>query len=375
MKKVFLIAGEMSGDAHGAGLMRALHAVDPEIQFLGLGGPQMHAAGGAALEDWVADAAVVGLWEVLKMYGWFKARFDRALKTMAEERPDAVVLIDYPGFNLRIAKAIRAAGLKTKIIYYISPQVWAWKKGRIKTMAKVLDLMICIFPFEKQLYEKSGLRTVFAGHPMVDKAQAENRTPREANLVGLFPGSRSNEIKRIFPTLLAAASVIRKARPEVRFAISAANERLAEEIRAVATAAGMSEAQNWIEVGQAHALMQRATVGAVASGTATMEATCYGLPYVLVYRVNLLTYFVGKMVVRIKHLGMANILAGREVVKELVQGDLTAKRVALELLDLLDQEKGPALTQTLREVANQLGGGGAYVRAAEAVLQELSPQS
>ena len=373
MKKVFLIAGEMSGDAHGAGLMRALLEQQPDIQFLGLGGPQMRAAGGDAMEDWVADAAVVGLWEVLKMYGWFKARFDRALKTMAEEKPDAVVLIDYPGFNLRIAKAIRAAGLRTKILYYISPQVWAWKKGRVKTMAKVLDLMICIFPFEKQFYEKSGLRTIFAGHPMVDKAQAATGTPREKDLVGLFPGSRSNEIKRIFPTLLSAAAKIRQARPELRFSISAANDRLAEEIRALATEAGLPEAHGWIEIGQAHSLMQRATVGAVASGTATMEATCYGLPYILVYRVNLLTYVVGKMVVRIKHLGMANILAGREVVRELVQGDLTPDRVAQELLGLLEQEKGLALTQTLREVANQLGGGDAYTRAAAAVLQELSP--
>ena len=149
MKKVFIIAGELSGDTHAAGLMRAMQDIDREVTFFGLGGPQMRQAGGEGIDDWAEKAGVLGLWEVLKMYGYFKQRFNECLTAIAHEQPDAVILIDYPGFNLRIAKALRDAAYGRKIIYYISPQVWAWKKGRIKTMAKVLDLMICIFPFEK----------------------------------------------------------------------------------------------------------------------------------------------------------------------------------------------------------------------------------
>ena len=147
MKKVFIIAGELSGDTHAAGLMRAMQDLHGDVSFIGLGGPQMRLTGGEGIDDWAEKAGVLGLWEVLKMYGYFKRRFNECLDAIMHEQPDAVVLIDYPGFNLRVAKALRDAGFNKKIIYYISPQVWAWKKGRIKTMAKVLDLMICIFPF------------------------------------------------------------------------------------------------------------------------------------------------------------------------------------------------------------------------------------
>ena len=377
MSKVFIIAGEISGDAHGAGLIQAMLDSRPDTEFLGLGGPRMRAVAGAGIDDWIADAAVLGLWEVLKMYGWFKQRFDQALALMAKEKPEAVILIDYPGFNLRIAKAIRQAGLPVKILYYISPQVWAWKKGRIKTMARVLNLMICIFPFEKDLYEKSGLRTVFAGHPMVDRVKAESgQIQRERKLVGILPGSRANEIKRILPTLLAAAALIRRDLPEARFTISAANDRMVEEMRPLIAQSPVPEATQWIEVGRAHDLMQRAEVGMVTSGTATLEAACFGLPYVLVYRVNPMTYAVGKAVVRIKHLGMINILAGREVVREFVQGDLTPQNLATELLALLhDDQRRAQLTEDLRTAAATLGEGGAYQRAAQAVLQELLPSA
>lgn len=375
MSRLFIIAGEVSGDTHAAGLIREVLALDPAATFSGLGGPRMREAAGAGIDDWVETAGVVGLWEVLKMYGYFKRRFNGVVAHVMNTRPDAVILVDYPGFNLRIAKALRRSGYQGKLIYYISPQVWAWKKGRVKVMAKVLDLMICIFPFEKEFYEKSGLRTEFAGHPMVDRVVTLRRNwERERGLVGWFPGSRLNEVKRLFPVMLQAALAIRMQFPQVRFAVSAANETLAGHMRLMADREGMPEAKMWIEVGTVYDLMQRAQVGAVASGTATLEAACFGLPYVLVYKVNELTFAVAKAVVKIKHIGMINVLAQEEVVRELVQGSLTSDTLAAEMVDLLaDEGRRAALQRELASVITSLGQGGAYRRAADVVLRCLNP--
>ncbi len=373
MSEVFIIAGELSGDTHGAGLMRALRDLRPGIRFHGLGGPKMKAAGGDGITDWAETAGVVGLWEVLKMYGWFKQRFNETVAQILAARPAAVVLVDYPGFNLRVAKTLREGGYDGKLIYYISPQVWAWKKGRVKTMARVLDLMICIFPFEKPFYEASGLPTEFGGHPLVDRAAELRRDgARESNLIGWFPGSRRNEVRRLFPVMLEAAKKIRQQMPEARFAVSAANPTLAAEMIALAQAAGLPEAADWIETGTVYDLMQRATAGAVASGTATLEAACLGLPYALVYHVNWLTYLAGKTVVRIKHLGIVNILAQREVVKELVQHALTPDTLAAEMLRLArDPEARVALQNDLATATATLGEPGAYRRAAAIVSGHL----
>jgi lipid-A-disaccharide synthase len=372
MSRIFIIAGEVSGDTHAAGVMRELKSLDATVSFSGLGGPRMREAGGNGIEDWLGDSAVLGLWEVLKHYGYFKRKMTDTLGAIADQKPDAVILVDYPGFNLRVAKAIRKR-FSGKIIYYISPQVWAWKKGRIKTMAKVLDLMICIFPFEKELYEKSGLRTEFPGHPMVDRTIALRKNwTREKHLVGWFPGSRANEVRKLFPVMLDAARAIRLAVPDVRFAVAAANEALAGEMREMAEQRGMPDAKKWIETGAVYDLMQRAEVGAVASGTATLEAACFGLPYVLVYHVNWLTYTVGKMVVRIKNLGIVNILAGRDVVRELIQHDLTADSLAREMADLLlNDERRRHLVEDLSGVVSTLGEGGSYARAARIVIECL----
>lgn len=373
MPHFHIIAGEVSGDTHAAGLIRELQALDPETRFRGLGGPRMRELAGAGIDDWVETAGVVGLWEVLKMYGYFKRRFQAVVADVLARRPDAVILVDYPGFNLRVARALRERGFRGKILYYISPQVWAWKKGRVKVMAKVLDLMICIFPFEKEFYETSGLPTEFCGHPMVDRVQTLRRNwEREPGLVGWFPGSRLNEVKRLFPVMLRAALAIRRVQPAARFAVSAANETLAGHMRRMADAAGLPEAKQWIETGTVYDLMQRAQAGAVASGTATLEAACFGLPYALVYRVSGVTYAVAKAVVRIEHIGIINVLARREVVRELVQGELTEQTLASEMLGLLtDTARREALQRDLAAVVAKLGQGGAYRRAAEAVQAAL----
>ncbi len=374
MNRIFIIAGEVSGDTHAAGLLRELKTLEPDMKVIGLGGPKMREVVGEGVADWVETAGVVGLWEVVKMYRYFKEKMDAVLDSILDQKPEAVILVDYPGFNLRLASNLRTAGYKGRILYYISPQVWAWKKGRVKTMAKVLDLMICIFPFEKEFYEKSGLRTEFSGHPMVDRVVTLKREwKREPGLVGWFPGSRLNEVRRLFPIMMDAAKIIKEAVPNARFAVSAANETLAGFMRHMADEHGMPEAKRWIETGTVYDLMQRAEAGAVASGTATLEAACFGLPYTLIYNVSWPTYVIGKLVVRIKHLGIVNILAKREVVKELVQGNLNAQTLAKTTLELLSNAaKREQLQQELAEVVATLGSGGAYTRAAKAVHEALT---
>ncbi len=377
MNHLFIIAGEVSGDIHGAGLLRELKALEPDVQISGLGGSMMREVSGAGIEDWVETAGVVGLWEVVKMYRYFKEKLNAVRATILEQKPEAVILVDYPGFNLRLAKALRLGGYQGRILYYISPQVWAWKKGRVKTMAQVLDLMICIFPFEKKFYEQSGLRTEFSGHPMVDRVVALKRDwKREPGLVGWFPGSRLNEVRRLFPIMMAAAKVIKQAVPHARFAVSATNDTLANHMRTMADAHGMPEAKGWIETGTVYDLMQRAEVGAIASGTATLEAACFGLPYTLIYHVNWLTYLVGRLVVRIKYLGIVNILAQREVVKELVQEKLNADTLAQATTELLNNSaQRQRIQQDLAAVVATLGSSGAYARTAQVVHECLATKS
>src|SRR5947207_3172308 len=229
--RIYFVAGETSGDNHGATLLQALRRLQPNVELLGRGGPQMKQVAGSEFNDWSDEAGVVGLWEVVKHYPYFRREFQKTLDGIAAAKPGAVVLIDYPGFNLRLARALRRRSLGGKIIYYISPQVWAWNRGRISKMARWLDLMLCIFPFEAELYNKSGLRTEFVGHPMIDRLRPLTiDIERDPNLIGLFPGSRRREIRKIFPIMIQTARRLHQVKSNLRFEISAASEELAHEI-------------------------------------------------------------------------------------------------------------------------------------------------
>ncbi len=366
--KLYLVAGEASGDARGAELMRALRGRDAALEFFGAGGREMRALADGDFLDW-ADEAVVGLWDVLKKYGYFKAEFDRMLADIARVAPAALILIDYPGFNLRLAKAVRARHPAVKIVCYISPQVWAWNRGRIPKMARLLDLMLCIFPFEQPLYEKSGLKTVFVGHPMVDSFAAKKTgAARDGKLVGMFPGSRAKEVSKIFPVLVAAAGRMRESDGTLRFEAAAASPQLGEMMRAIAGGEGFVK----IAVRDSHGLMQRAGAGMVASGTATLEAAYFGMPMLIVYKVAWLTWLVGKRLVRVPFLGMPNILAGREIAREFLQDAAQPEAIAEEMLRLLaDENARAAIARELAGVIAKLGGPGAAVRAAEAICAVL----
>jgi len=369
MTRIFLMSGEVSGDTHAVELMHSLGKLTP-CEFSGLGGPRMNAIA-PGVEDWLDEAAVLGIAEVLKKYGYFKAKMDHAIHTILVEKPDLVVLVDYPGFNLRLAKALRKEGYLGRIAYYISPQVWAWKRGRIKEMGRTLDLMLCIFPFEKALYEDSGLRTEFAGHPLIDElAPKRIEAPREENLVGLFPGSRSREIEALFPGMAAAAKLLLETRPELRFVSAAVNETLAHRLREIAADAGLPEIA--VSTGNMHNLMQRVSCAAIASGTATLEAAYFGLPYVLVYKVAPVTAWIARRVMKVPYLGIVNNLAGRLVVKELLQENFTPDSLAEELGRMIDiPEVRAGLQRQLAEVVAQLGSGGAHETAARHLKQLL----
>ena len=372
-KTIYFVAGEASADNHGAALMRSLREFDTNLNFIGRGGPQMQAISGEQFKNWIDYAAVLGLWEVIKKYGYFRRQFRETLDEIEKNKPDAVLLIDYPGFNLRLARALRNRSLNRKIIYYISPQVWAWNRGRIKKMARFLDLMLCIFPFEADLYNKSGLRTVFVGHPMIDRLRGRKiDIKRDPNLIGLFPGSRMRELIKNFPIILDAARELLRARPALRFEIAAASDALAAEISDRLIDAHLKEGLFRVVTSEAAVTMQRASAGIVASGSATLEAAYFRLPFVLVYKVAWPTYLAARLVVNVEYLGMPNLLAEKEVVPEFIQHRAKPALIAKAVLQLMyDSTARDRMIREFDRIVAKLGEGGASEKAARAILEEL----
>ncbi|GAA5484628.1 lipid-A-disaccharide synthase [Haloferula sargassicola] len=371
--RLYVVAGEMSGDAHAAGLLRELLALRPGLEVRGAGGPKMRAVAGGSLRDWLDQAAVMGVVEVLKHYSFFKRSFDEMLAEVREWRPQVLLLVDYPGFNLRFAAAVRREMPEIRIVQFVCPQVWAWKKGRIPKMAAVLDEVLCLLPFEPEVFAGSGLQATFTGNPIVDELIDEKQDiERDPGLIALLPGSRLPEIEKLFPVMLETAERMLYQRKDLRFAVPAANTRLALRIREMADATRLGGALE-IRDGGAHRLMQEAACGVVASGTATVEAAFFGLPYCLVYKLAWPTYLIARMVVKIEHIGLINILARETVVQEFIQSDADSCNLSRELERLLtDPAEVAALQVRLAEVIESLGGPGAHRRAAEAVSRWFS---
>jgi len=372
---IYFVAGEVSADNHGGALMRSLRALDPGLKLIGRGGPQMQQVAGNQFKNWIGDAAVLGLWEVLRKYGYFREQFRETLREILDNKPDAVVLIDYPGFNLRLARAVRRKSPRQKIIYYISPQVWAWNRGRIKRMARLIDLVLCIFPFEADLYNQSGLRAVFVGHPMIERLRARRiNAERDPSLIGLFPGSRMREVRKIFPVMVETARQLLQANPNLYFDVAAASDELAEEMSPATAAFGQLQGRQVIQIGigETAEIMQRAWAGMVASGSATLEAAYFRMPFVLIYKVAWPTYLAARAVVNVNYLGMPNLLAETEVVPEFIQRQ--AKPGAISRAVRLLVENTNARKQMISEfdsVTSKLGGGEASETAARAILKQI----
>ncbi len=373
-KRVYMVAGELSGDAHGAWLLRSLKQKVAAVEIRGVGGPHMVEVVGPGVRDWLDRAAVMGVWEVLKNYRWFRQRFYEMLEEVREFRPDVLLLVDYPGFNLRFAKAVKQAVPETRIVQYVCPQVWAWNKRRIPMMARILDEVLCLFPFEQAIFQNKNLKTTFVGHPLVDELETNkiSEVTRDERLVGLFPGSREREVAGLFPLMIEVARELDRVKPGLCYEVPAASAVLGKEIQRLLEEAGMADRVR-VTKGGSHSLMQRAGCAVIASGTATLEAAYYGLPYCLVYRVAPLTYLMAKLLVKIRRIGIVNILAEKDVVREFVQEEAKVEGVSGELIRLLDSEE--AREEMRREMAatvSLLGGPGAHERAADAVAKWLT---
>src|SRR5436189_4074457 len=373
---IYFVAGEVSADNHGAALMRSLRELDPGLKLIGRGGPQMQHVAGKQFREWLGEAAVFGLWEVVRKYGYFREQFRETLKEILDSKPDAVVLIDYPGFNLRLARALRRKSERQKIIYYISPQVWAWNRGRIKGMARLIDLVLCIFPFEADLYNQSGLHAAFVGHPMIERLQARRiKAERDSNLIGLFPGSRMREVRKIFPVMVETAHLLLQTKPSLHFEVAAASDELAHVMSPATAAFEQLQRRQVIQivVGETAEIMQRAWAGMVASGSATLEAAYFRMPFVLIYKVAWPTYIAARLVVNVDYLGMPNLLADKQVVPEFIQHEAKPSVIVKALQALMDDAKvRDRMISEFDAIVGKLGGSGASDRAARAIIQELN---
>ena len=378
-RSVLVIAGEISGDMHAAQVVRALQARDAGLTFFGIGGDELRAAGVEILHD-VREMAVMGLAEVLRRYGFFRRVFREMVELAAARRPDAVLLVDYPGFNLRYAQELHRMGIK--VIYYVCPQVWAWHRSRIKLMARIVDRLIVIFPFEVGVFAGTGLKVDFVGHPLVDVAERVRAEPPAALPwpgelpVAILPGSRAQEIQRILPPMLGAADLLAEKRPEAGFLVAAPSEAIAELVRSVMKRNGLKHARCEIVVGQTRHVLRQARAAMVASGTATIETALMDCPMVVVYRTSPFTYWIGRMLVQVEHIGMVNIVAGRGLCPEFIQGDATPSRLASALEPLLDETPERAqMVVGLEQVRQALGEGGCAERAAEVIRDELGKKA
>lgn len=366
MKRVFLVAGESSGDMHGANLVRALRAADPELQCAGLGGARM-AEAGMKLEYDLAGDAIMGFAEVLKKALPIRRLFLDTAARLRAQPPDCLVLIDYPGFNIRLAAAVHKLGIP--IVYYISPQVWAWKRKRLDTLARLVHKMLVIFPFEEELYRDKGVDCIYVGHPLADQL-ASYQPPPTAHTgltIGLMPGSREQEIRRIAPLMAEVGAGIRKTHPDVRFLAPCVSESRATQVRAV-----MGALPAEIIVGGMYDVLAQSRCCLVASGTATIETALFGVPLGIVYRMNPVNFYLARLLVHVRHIGMVNILAEREIAPEFIQHKATVERILPFMLDIIeDGDRRNRMLADLAEIKARLGGPGASRRAAEQILRVI----
>ncbi len=380
-----ILAGEVSGDMYGASLVRELRAlVAPRpLEVYGIGGDRLREEG-AELFAHTDETGVMGLWEVLKRFRFFKRLLRTAGDTLRDRRPDLVLTIDYPGFNLRVAAMAKALGIP--VVHYVCPQVWAWHRGRVPKIARTLDRLVALFPFEPEIFKGTGLPVDFVGHPLVDRVAETRREPPSdlpwgnGHRVALFPGSRKTEISRLLPDVLSAAVLLQKEKGPCTFLIPtptqgvrAEVERQLEEWKNGSPPQERDGLDIHVVCGESrHALLQ-AEAAVVKSGTSTLEAALLGCPMTIVYRLAPLSYRILRhLVTGVKFIGLVNLVAGKEVCKELIQDALTPRRLADEMLPLLeDTPRRTAMLASMRDVSAALGKEGALRRAAEVISKHF----
>lgn len=383
--RLMIVAGEPSGDAHAAALVHALRDAAPQakLEFFGATGQSMRAAGVETIVN-SDELAIMGIFEVARVFAKFLQAFRQLKRAAAERKPDAAILVDWPEFNLRLARALHQRGIR--VIYYISPQLWAWRSSRIRNIRRDVDLLLSILPFEKEWYAERGVDHVeFVGHPLAgevqsryDRAEFCRQTKLDSRLpiISLLPGSRQKEVERILPPMLEAAALISAGRPDVQFVVVVAPSRTSDEVRNIvraqrATPLPLPSCLHIVS-GQAREALAASDVAAIASGTATLEAALLATPMVVVYKESALNWHTLGRMITVEHYGLVNLIAGERVATELMQDDLNGDKLANELLLLLEARRNEEARERLREVANQLGEGGASQRAAERVLTKIA---
>lgn len=373
-----IVAGEASGDLHGSHLVKALRELQPDLKFSGLGGALMEGAGVKIHED-LTRFAVVGFWEVLKHFKHFKQVFKKILNKIKETSPAAVILIDYPGFNLRLAREIKKLGLPTKVIYYISPQVWAWKESRIKLIREVCDQMLVILPFEKEFYARRGMTVEFIGHPILDSLRTTQSGPdflcligfsSQYPTIGLLPGSREKEIEKILPVMLETAKILYAQNNRLQFLLMKAKTVRLSQLEEISNRYTLPLR---VIGDQTYNGINASDVCMVTSGTATLETAILQKPMVVVYKTSFLTWLLAKCLIKTPWIGLVNVVAGKKIVPERVQFDATPKKIAREVKSIYtDKKKIAEIKSELQKVKESLGAPGASRRAAEAVIKILS---
>jgi len=370
VSRIFFSAGESSGDMHGANLIRALRESDPNIECIGYGGQRMADAGMELKYD-LASQAIMGFAEVVKHIGFFKALYRNTVTEFEYQPPDCLVVIDYPGFNMQIMKRAQLLGIP--VVWYISPQVWAWKKGRIFVIARNAKKVLVILPFEERIYKHLGVNCTYVGHPLLDQiARTEIQgTYKNDMVIVLMPGSRAQEIGRHMQTMIDVARGIREKYPDARFVIPCVDEEREAQVKASASGFPIETT-----IGNTYELLSAARFCLVASGTATVETTLFKVPMIVMYKTSSLTYMLARMLVKVAHIGMVNLLAGKRIVPEFVQGEATVQRILPEALDLIaDGPRREQMLADLQAVRDTLGGPGASTRAAEHVLAVMKAEA
>lgn len=353
-KTIWILAGEASGDIYGAELAEALLAANPGVTIKGMGGIKMRNAGVDILVD-STELGVIGFVEVMKMYPTFHKIFNQLVKTAEDEKPDVVITIDYPGFNLRFAKKVHQFGIKT--IHYVGPQVWAWGKKRLKTMPNFIDKLMVIFPFEVDVWKDSGIDVEFIGHPLVQSLNRQKiKVERDKNTVLLLPGSRFSELKRILEPLLKTAVELKKKHPELKFVLSTPREKVRSYVMEQITLMNLNFAIN-VTCDDTVEWLQRAGSGIAASGTVTVQAAILGLPLVTVYRLNPLTLMLFRMLIKLPFFTMVNIINDKETYEEFLQSEVKPSLLipAVERILPGGKRRNEVITG-MKEMVNNLGG-------------------
>jgi lipid-A-disaccharide synthase len=360
--KLAIVAGEASGDLHAAEVLRELKALDPGIESFGIGGDLL-AGLGMRLVHHAREMGIVGFFNVLRHLRMFRRIFDELIEEIARQRPDAVLLVDYPGFNLRVARRCHELGLR--VVYYISPQLWAWRRGRVKQVARYVDRMIVIFPFEETFYREHGIEATYVGHPLIEEIGHLERAPKTEGVtrIALLPGSRQAEVVSLLPPMLDAVEILARERTVDAFVVQAPTIARALIDR---FAAGRNVRVVEHDNGRAVAA---ADVALSSSGTATLECAVLGTPVIVMYRLSRANYWLGRMVVTIPHFGLINIVAGKEIVPELIQGAVNGERIAGEMRRLLEPANYARVVAELAQVRSKLGDAGAARRAAHAIME------